>query len=746
MRRLRVFFSFVKAIRAQIFVSVLAVLVLAVPQQTIEIYRSITQSLTFGFMDYSDRLWEVVAAAVGLAVLAFAIWENSQRALYKKWLPCHPMAASVGCAVVAVLPLIAVAVGCYRAITPAASQEVIEASKLALGDIILHGTGQVPPDPVLHKIATSILDYEAQLRWAAAGALALAAGLVAVFALLSLMKPVQAFQVKTARRSWKWLVMLLVGVFAVVLIHPPLVIALGALSTFCIFAVILSVLLNEAAIFADRTRIPVLGLAAAYVVVLSISGQNDNHRIYAPPKAPGDQAGSRDLEPLEKAFVDWLGSRPDRARYEGVPYPVYIVAAQGGGIYAAAHTALVLGGFQDRVPSFATHTFAISGVSGGSVGAALFGSILKAASEQAGKAGPDGGADPDPQPPAGNLSLVRAADRILPHDFLAPAVYGLLFPDFLQLFIPWKNVFTDRAREFEKALEEKALQEINAVMADRGAAPLKATAMQSPFLAYWHSRDTWPAVVLNTTEVVSGRRRVISPFLFDSDDAQVLALAQSDLDGMPLSTAALLSARFPWITPPGWYEQRQSRADGTPSESTYENQLVDGGYFENSGVATALDIIRGIRKLPAVRDKVSLRLIILTRGEYETKTFFGTETVSAPIRALLNTRAARGIATIQGARRELSAAVRDEADRTQGIARVQRIYLKDMDYAPPLGWRLSKSTGFLIEAQNGRPEGCVPGSGFEQVRPGRYDADCVLAAIKADLDEVVGAARTEKED
>jgi hypothetical protein len=331
---------------------------------------------------------------------------------------------------------------------------------------------------------------------------------------------------------------------------------------------------------------------------------------------------------------------------------------------------------------------------------------------------------------------------VLPHDFLTPAVYGLLFPDFLQLFIPVRNVFTDRAREFETSLERRVLQEINTST----GASLAATAMQRPFLSYWTPKDAWPALVMNTTEVVSGRRRVISPFGYRSDDAQVLALTDMKMSGLPLSTAAVLSARFPWITPPGWYEEKKVTRDGggTDKAGTFENQLVDGGYFENSGVATALDIIRGIRSLTNLRDKVSLRLIVLTRGEYESETFFGTETLSAPIRALLNTRSARAIATIAGARRELSSDLISAAAKTQGIARVHGIDLRNMDYAPPLGWRLSKSTGFLIEAQNGRPEGCVPGSNFDKIRPGRFDADCVLAAIKADL-QVAGEAAAHRE-
>src|SRR5207249_7499049 len=70
-------------------------------------------------------------------------------------------------------------------------------------------------------------------------------------------------------------------------------------------------------------------------------------------------------------------SRPDRDKYSGA-YPVYVVAAQGGGIYAAYHTAIFLARMQDICPSFRHHLFAISGVSGGSIGAATFVAALRA--------------------------------------------------------------------------------------------------------------------------------------------------------------------------------------------------------------------------------------------------------------------------------------------------------------------------------------------------------------------------------
>ena len=49
---------------------------------------------------------------------------------------------------------------------------------------------------------------------------------------------------------------------------------------------------------------------------------------------------------------------------------------------------------------------------------------------------------------------------------------------------------------------------------------------------------------------------------------------------MALSTAAILSARFPWVLPAGSYDALS---------------FVDGGYYDNSGLSAAEDIIAILR-------------------------------------------------------------------------------------------------------------------------------------------------------
>jgi hypothetical protein len=64
--------------------------------------------------------------------------------------------------------------------------------------------------------------------------------------------------------------------------------------------------------------------------------------------------------------------------------------------------------------------------------------------------------------------------------------------------------------------------------------------------------------------------------------------ARRDGADVRLSTTAMLSARFPIVSPAG-----TSRAK---DEDKVGDRVVDGGYFENAGLTTALDVARVLRR------------------------------------------------------------------------------------------------------------------------------------------------------
>src|SRR5205814_256662 len=92
-------------------------------------------------------------------------------------------------------------------------------------------------------------------------------------------------------------------------------------------------------------------------------------------------------------------------------------------------------------------------------------------------------------------------------------------------------------------------------------------------------------LLLNTTHVENGRRYVAAPFndsTFFLDGRNLHWSLGADLR---LSTAVHNSARFSYVSPAARIERHDGKDYGS---------LVDGGYFENSGLATVGDLYRAI--------------------------------------------------------------------------------------------------------------------------------------------------------
>src|SRR5262249_43013440 len=118
-------------------------------------------------------------------------------------------------------------------------------------------------------------------------------------------------------------------------------------------------------------------------------------------------------------FAQWLKRR--RAGTQG-RYPVFIFAAEGGGIYAAAGIGLLLSELQDQCPQFAEHIFAISAVSGGAIGATTFHALLDSPSS----------APCRPTQLRAQNSMSSRLERVLNADHLSP-IAALILPDVLGL-------------------------------------------------------------------------------------------------------------------------------------------------------------------------------------------------------------------------------------------------------------------------------------------------------------------------
>jgi hypothetical protein len=422
-------------------------------------------------------------------------------------------------------------------------------------------------------------------------------------------------------------------------------------------------------------------VALALVCAAFFSQFNDNHALRLVPG--GDQ---KLRPPLAKAFDAWAADRLSRWP-EGRPMPVFLVAAEGGGIRAAYWTAAALGRLADSHAGFAEHLFAISGVSGGSVGAATFVSLLRDREHTSGcaayaqRAGHDGAS-------LGPIEL--CAQEILRQDHLAPVLSKMLAPDLAQWFVPFPVPAFDRARALEDSFSDAYRRVV--ASGSQGAATFEAS-----FSSAWPKCATpdctpapvftLPALLLNGTRVKDGQRVLHAPVTWTEHELpEVADLATLLGEDVSLSTAAHDSARFAYVSPAG----RLLSKDGTD-----QGHVVDGGYFENSGAATLMDVLNVLRGSRS-RDRLQFEVVYLCNSaercwdpgaqaqpsQPRRRRFDATE-VFAPVQALLGAREARG---------ELALAA---ISRTPDLAGFLELGTCPGDptqaAAPePLGWQLSE--------------------------------------------------------
>jgi hypothetical protein len=474
---------------------------------------------------------------------------------------------------------------------------------------------------------------------------------------------------------------------------------LACLALFCLLAVL------GAAI--ER---PLIALFLLSILLLSVFDLNDNHAIrsldHVTPSGAAVTQGRKSTS-LAEAFDAWLAARRDRARFSGQGgYPVYIVAARGGGMYAAQHAARFLARTQDRLSlgegrygrnkasDFAHHVFAVSAVSGGSLGAAMFSALVNEQQrllqtqtlyEQS--------------PPDGWFE--KQAGQFLDQDFLSPVTAAALFQDTVSQLIPCVHVACptrslDRSRAFERSLEIAWDRQFGA----------EHNPFAQDFTSQWNPLGDAPALLLNTTEVETGDRVVVSPFRLTSAELpSLVSLLERAPDlQISLSTAAGLSARFPGLTSAGWYE-------ATASNGLVKRRLVDGGYFDNSGIATALDVISVIRRHHPEVTPILIALTGSKNSEPMSPPSYGFGEILSPFRTLETTRQARSDLMLEQAYVALEGKPCRNLDSTldvpcayEGNARVSM--LSAADHTLPLGWFLSSGSRDEIASSVGEPSDC----------------------------------------
>lgn len=565
--------------------------------------------------------------------------------------------------------------------------------------------------------------------------------------------------------------------------------SIGSVTILCLFFILLTLIFSSLNFISRKFQFPITTLVLVYVVLLSWLGLNDNHEIR---KIENVSADKEMLPSIDTAFKEWLDARSQRikkfvkpkerqktqteetnyAREGKKKYPIYIVAAQGGGIYAAHHTATALANLKKKIPVLSDHLFAISSVSGGSFGAAVYANglhldnVLKIGENQShhSKLCKKYIRTLSPKVKSKGFDFVNFVDDYaLAPDFWSPIASAISFPDFLQRFIPKDIPEFDRARALEHTLENswdtgtkeyanlelglepKRLMELNKALESI------RNFLREPYICHWSSTGVVPALIINTTEVNTGKRRIFSPFSFGAINGVNSRLknlgkakSQQNITSSPnlyptslmyqtrLSTAAVVSARFPWITPTGWYRKGEAQS---------KIRLVDGGYFDNSGVVTALQLrdamLEVLKKDPFYKENIEIKVIVLSDAvvsegnnkKNSSNDNHGFSELGDPLRTLISTWRSRASFNINQAEKKLNRKYSENEDVPLSEKTLLRLPLSELYHPLPLGWTLSISTRWMIRIQAGDPERCKDGIPENQKKGEFFHSDCVVQVL-----------------
>ena len=318
------------------------------------------------------------------------------------------------------------------------------------------------------------------------------------------------------------------------------------------------------------------------LLVVASSFFNNNHEVETIGVSPI-------RSDLEAHFTQWANSRNAKADST----VAYLIMAEGGGLRSAYWTNGILNLLESRQANFHDNIYSYSTVSGGSLGVMMYETLNDYEQHKD----------------------LKMPGQYLREDLLAPITSSLIFRDLLQKFIPYPIKALDRSRILDKSFEQSLPD------------PLL---WQKGFLENY-AESEHPMIIMNTTHVESGRRMLVSNVDINGmKSSQIHDYFEVTGQDIKTSTAIGLSARFPFITPPAMIKDRKG--------NTYGN-LVDGGYYENLGMQSMLDLYTILKKLSQKHGyRIQFRFIAIrnTKSQVDDKPLKGMVETLAPAQTYTN--------------------------------------------------------------------------------------------------------------
>jgi hypothetical protein len=402
--------------------------------------------------------------------------------------------------------------------------------------------------------------------------------------------------------------------------------------------------LGALAFFLDRYRVP-SGLPLALLIVATgFRGGSDHYFQLKPSWA------STPVAPAVALAAHRPGTPARRS--------AIVVAANGGGIQAAAWTARVLTGLEEAcraqlgdVCRFSESIRLISAVSGGAVGAMYVASAYT------------GGVLPD------NGELQKTLERA-ERSSLERVGWGLLYRDLFRPLYPHFD-YDDRG----SALEDAWQRDVDL------SAPLES----------WRDdvvAGLRPATIFNATISDSGERLLMGTANPPEASGRRNFEQVFPLTDLSIVTAARLSAAFAYVSP-------AARADNDEENSIH---FVDGGYYDVYGVASLIDWLdEALSANQQGASKIDRVLVLQLRGEPPDQAPKGKRRgwfyqVYAPVAALLGVRDTGQLAHND---EEISLLRRAWKGRVASSSAVFQ-FCGD---SPPLSWHLTQTQKNAISSQ-----------------------------------------------
>jgi hypothetical protein len=289
---------------------------------------------------------------------------------------------------------------------------------------------------------------------------------------------------------------------------------------------------------------------------------------------------------------------------------IYIICAMGGGSRAGYITASVLRELDSIDSAIWDHTICYSTVSGGSVGTFTY---IKGKEKKV-------------------IKNDGYLDFVYNKNYNASGIYGLLIGDGLETlfgkplaFLKSKLIhdtpslaYFDRnyriRKEYDYVLNRYFDRDFDSSYGTRTY--YHKSGSPDAFENYFQQRvDSFPIQLINTFEINSGKRTVLSPFSVGNDSFflnAILPLQDKtfsdtiDKSDIYYREAANLSELFPFVSA------------ASNIGDTCEAQFVDGGYYENYGITTALDIYYHLANTLKV-DTTRIKMILIKNSNQDTK-------------------------------------------------------------------------------------------------------------------------------